>query len=293
MMSIKSRILLVSAASLLSLSACNADEHSKPAAASAHPAGGVAATVNGTPIGKDRVDMLLKQRAGMGQGDSPEARKAIIDQLAMQLLVSQEAVKKGLNKSSEVIDQIELTTQSILAKAFVQDYLKNNVISDDVLKAEYDTIKAKMTGSEYKARHILVEKEAEAKDIIAKLKKDPKSFDALAKKMSKDPGSKDKGGDLGWFDPRGMVPEFGAAVAKLAKGKITETPVKTQFGYHVIMLEDSRPLQVPPFEQVKPQLTQQAQEQNLKKLLEDLKSKAKIEITAAPAPAAAAAPAKK
>ena len=296
-MTIKSRILLVSAASLLTLSACNADEHSKTVtapAATAPAAGNVAATVNGTAIGKDRVDLLVKQRAGMGQPDSPEMRKAIIDQLAMQLIVSQEAIKKGLDKNPEVIDQIDLTKQSILANAFVQDYLKNNPVNDDMLKAEYDKIKAQMTGSEFKARHILVEKEAEAKDIIAKLNKNPKIFGALAKEKSKDPGSKDKGGDLGWFDPRGMVPEFGAAVAKLAKGKFTEEPVKSQFGYHVIMLDDSRPMQVPPFEQVKPQLTQQVQQQNLKKLVDDMKAKAKIEITAAPAaaPAAPAAPAK-
>ncbi|BCB27888.1 putative parvulin-type peptidyl-prolyl cis-trans isomerase [Sulfurimicrobium lacus] len=292
MMTIKSRILLVSAASLLTLSACNADESSKTAAAPA--AGNVAATVNGTAISKARVDLLVKQRAGMGQPDSPEMRKSIIDQLAMQMLVSQEATKKGLDKSPEVVDQIELTKQSILANAFVQDYIKSHPVTDDMLKAEYDKVKAEMTGTEYKARHILVGSEAEGKDIIAKLKKNPKAFDALAKEKSKDPGSKDKGGELGWFDPRGMVPEFGAAVAKLGKGKMTDEPVKTQFGYHVIVMEDSRPMQIPPLDQVKPQLTQKVQQEQLKSLIDDMKAKAKIEITAAPAeaPAAPAAPAK-
>lgn len=287
MMSIKSRILLASAASLLTLSACNADESTKNATPATKDA--AAATVNGTAISKNRVEMLIKQRTGMGQPDNAETRKSIIDQLAMQLLVSQEALKKGLDKNPEVIDQIDLTRQSILANAFVQDYIKNNTVSDDVLKAEYDKIKAQMTGSEFKARHILVEKEAEAKDIIAKLKKDLKAFDKLAKDKSKDPGSKGQGGDLGWFDVRSMVPEFGAAVSKLGKGKFTEEPVKTQFGYHVILLEDSRPMQVPPFEQVKPGLAQQVQQQNLKKLVDDMKAKAKIEITNAPAPAAAPA----
>jgi peptidyl-prolyl cis-trans isomerase C len=287
MMSIKSRILLASAASLFTLSACNADESAKNATPATKDA--AAATVNGTAISKNRVEMLVKQRTGMGQPDNAETRKSIIDQLAMQLLVSQEALKKGLEKNPEVMDQIELTRQSILANAFVQDYIKNNPVSDDMLKAEYDKIKAQMTGSEYKARHILVEKEADAKDIIAKLKKDLKAFDKLAKEKSKDPGSKGQGGDLGWFDVRSMVPEFGAAVTKLAKGKFTEEPVKTQFGYHVIMLEDSRPMQVPPFEQVKPGLAQQVQQQNLKKLVDDMKAKAKIEITEAPAPAAAPA----
>jgi peptidyl-prolyl cis-trans isomerase C len=284
MMSIKSRILLASAASLLTLSACNADESAKTATPATKDA--TAATVNGTAISKNRVDLLVKQRSGMGQGDNAETRKAIIDQLAMQLLVSQEALKKGLDKSPEVIDQMDLTKQSILANAFVQDYIKNNPVSDDMLKAEYDKIKAQMTGSEYKARHILVEKEADAKDIIAKLKKDIKAFEKLAKEKSKDPGSKAQGGDLGWFDVRSMVPEFGEAVAKLAKGEFTKEPVKSQFGYHVIMLEDSRPMQPPPFDQVKPGLSQQVQQQNLKKLVDDMKAKAKIEIMDAPAPAA-------
>ena len=284
MMSIKSRILLASAASLLTLSACNADEPAKGASKEA-----VAATVNGTPISQNRVNLLMQQRGGgMGQQpDTPEARKAVIDQLAMQMLVSQEAVKKGLDKTAEVKDQMELTRQSILASAFVQDYMKNNPVSDDALKAEYDKIKAQMTGTEFKARHILVKTEASAKDIIAKLKKDPKAFEKLAKEKSEDPGSKANGGDLGWFDPRGMVPEFSAAVAKLEKGKFTQEPVKSQFGYHVIMLEDSRPLQLPPMEQIKPQLSQQIQQQNLKKLVDDMKAKAKIEITEAPAAPAA------
>lgn len=282
-MSIKSRILLVSAVSLLGLSACNSKTGITPTA------GDIAATVNGTPISKDSVDQIVGQRIAMGQADSTETRKAIINQLAMQMLVSQEAIKKNLDKTPEAINQIKLTQQSILANAFVQDYTKNNPVSDDILKAEYDKIKAQMSGTEYKARHILVDKEAEAKHIIAKLKINAKQFDSLAKEYSKDPGSKDKGGDLGWFDPRGMVPEFGAAVAKLEKGKFTLEPVKTQFGYHVILLEDSRTKQAPTFEQVKPQLAKNVQEQNLKKLIDDMMAKAKIEITASPA----VAPAKK
>ena len=279
-MSIKSRILLVSAASLLSLSACNVDEHSKTTIT--HATGDVAATVNGTPIGKDSVDQIVGQRIAAGQADSPETRKAIINQLAMQMLVSQEAIKKNLDKAPEVVDQVKLTQQSILANAFVEDYIKNNPVSDDILKAEYDKITAQMPSTEYKARHILVDKEAEAKNIIAQLKKNTRQFDKLAKENSKDPGSKNKGGELGWFDPQSMVPEFGAAVAKLEKGKFTLEPVKTQFGYHVILLEDSRAKQPPTFEQVRPQLSKRTQEQNLKKLIDDLMAKAKIEIIALP-----------
>ncbi|WP_295749634.1 peptidylprolyl isomerase [Undibacterium sp.] len=288
-MLIKSRVVLTSAVALLALSACNSKDADKTAAAgaSASPAA-VAATVNGTAISQKQVEMILKQQASQGMPDNAESRKMIIDNLAMQLIVAQEAAKKGLDKTPDVADQLEMIKQSVLADAYVQDYMKTNTVTDEMLTAEYDKIKAQAAGNQYKARHILVEKEADAKDIIAKLKKDPKAFDALAKAKSKDPGSKDKGGDLGWFDPRGMVPEFGAAVAKLEKDKFTEEPVKSQFGYHVIMLEDTRANPIPTLEQVKPRLTQQVQQQNMKKMLDDMKAKAKIEITAAPAVAAPA-----
>jgi peptidyl-prolyl cis-trans isomerase C len=272
----QSRILIISAVSVLTLSACNPTDQPKAA---------VAATVNGTAISQSRVDLLVKQGTSQGQPDNPELRKKIIDQLSMQFLISQEAVKKGIDKKPEVLDQIDLTRQSILTNAFVQDYMKSSPVTDDMVKAEYEKIKAQMTGSEYKARHILVDTEAEAKDIIAKLKKNPKAFESLAKAKSKDTGSKDSGGDLGWFDPRAMVPEFGAAVAKLTKGQFTQEPVKSQFGYHVILLEDSRPKMIPPLDQVKPQLQKQVQQQNLQKLFDDMKAKAKIEIVQAAAPA--------
>jgi peptidyl-prolyl cis-trans isomerase C len=249
------------------------------------------ATVNGIAISKNRVDMIAKQGASAGQPETPELRKSIIDKLTMQTLVAQEAIKKGLDKLPEVNEQIEVIRQSVLANAYVQDFIKNNPVSDDALKAEYERIKATITGSEYKARHILVEKESEAKDIIAKLKKDAGSFEKLAKEKSKDAASKVRGGDLGWFDLNGMVPEFGAAVSSLEKGKFTQEPVKTQYGYHVILLDDSRPIEAPPLEEVKPVLSQQLQQQNLKKQLDDLKAKAKIEIAGAPAPAAPATPA--
>ena len=286
MISSNSRILLASAVSLLVLSACNPDDKAKSAVAPAvkEPA---AATVNGIAIAKSRVDMIVQQGLAAGQPDSPEARKGIIEKLAMQTLAADEAIKKGLDKSPEIMAQIDLIRQSVLANAYVQDLIKNSTASDDMLKAEYEKIKAKITGTEYKARHILVEKEAEAKDIIAKLKKDPGLFEKLAMEKSKDAGSKARGGELGWFDLSRMVPEFGAAASKLEKGAITQEPVKTQFGYHVIQLEDSRPIEAPPFEEVKPQLAQHLQQQNVQKQMEDLKAKAKIEIVDAPAAAPA------
>jgi peptidyl-prolyl cis-trans isomerase C len=286
MMPRKSRILLACAASMLVVSACNPDDKAKSAAGPAVKEA-VAATVNGIAISKNRVDMIVKQGLASGQPDSPELRKGIIDKLAMQTLIAEEAVKKGLDKSAEVLDQIDLTRQSILANAYVQDLLKNSAASEEALKAEYEKIKATISGTEYKARHILVEKEGEAKEIIAKLKKDPASFAKLAMDKSKDTGSKASGGELGWFDLSRMVPEFGAAVSKLDKGAITQAPVKTQYGYHVIQVEDSKPIEAPPFEEVKPQLAQHLQQQSVKKQMDDLKAKAKIEIVEAPvAPAA-------
>lgn len=298
-MLIKSRFVIGSAMAVLALTAC-----SKPADKPADAAQSViAATVNGKPISKKQVDMIMKQQAAQGMPDNPEMRKMVIDNLAMASLVAQEAVKKGLDKSGDVADQLEMMKTNVLAQGFVDDYLKNNAVTDADYAAEYAKVKEATAGNEFSARHILVEKEADAKAIIAKLKKDVKQFAALAKAQSKDPGSKDKGGELGWFDPRGMVPEFGAAVAKLEKGKFTEEPVKSQYGYHVIVLDDSRAKEAPTLEQVKPRLTQQIQQQNLKKFLDGLKEKAKIEIigekaasasaaaSAAPASAPAAAPA--
>ena len=296
-MSIKSRVVLGSAVALFVLSACNDKDKaaSAPAAASTAAATATetkevaAATVNGTAISKKQLDQIMQQQAAQGMPDNPETRKMVIDNLAMQILVAQEAATKGLDKAPEVKEQLEMARLSILANSFVKDYMKTAVVSDEALKAEYEKFKAAQSGNEYKARHILVATEEEAKAIIAKLKKDPKAFEALAKSKSKDPGSKDKGGDLGWFNAKNMVPEFGNAVAKLSKGQMTEEPVKSQFGFHVITLDDSRPLAVPPLEEVKAGMSQQLQQQNLKKMLDDLKAKAKIEITAPPAAVAPAA----
>jgi peptidyl-prolyl cis-trans isomerase C len=284
---IRSGILLASAASLLALGACNPAKDAKPADQAAK--GPAAATVNGTAISQQTVDMIARQGAAAGRPDTPESRKAIIDQLALQMVVAEEAIKKGLDKTPEIAEQIDAMKQSVLANAYVQDFIKNNAVTDLQVAAEYERIKATITGSEYKARHILVEKESEARDIIARLRKEPGAFARLAMEKSKDPGSKARGGDLGWFDPKGMVPEFGAAVSKLEKGKFTQEPVRTQFGYHVILLEDSKPIEAPPLEEVKPQLTQRLQQQKVKTHLDALKAGAKIEMVGASAPAQAPA----
>jgi peptidyl-prolyl cis-trans isomerase C len=279
--------LLASAVSLFALAACGPAKDAKPAEGA--PTGPAAATVNGVTISQRTVDLIAKQGASSGRPDTPEARKSIVDQLVLQVLVAQEAVKKGLDKTPEVAEQLEAIRQSVLANAYVQDFVKTNAVSDEALKAEYERIKATMSGTEYKARHILVAKEGEAKEIIARLKKDPGAFAKLAAERSKDPGSAARGGDLGWFDLRGMVPEFGAAVSKMEKGKITEEPVKSQFGYHVIQLEDSKPIEAPPLDEVKAQLSQQLQQQAVKKQLDTLKAAAKIELVGGSTPAAPAA----
>ncbi len=279
MIVISPRIILASVISLLVLSACNSDQQAKPSTPTAKEA--VEATVNGIAISKSRVDLIAKQSANAGQPDSPEVRKSIIDQLIVQTLVADEAVKKGLDKSQEFREQVDLLRQSALADAYVQNFIKTNSVSDEMLKAEYERIKGSI-GNEYKARHILVKTDAEARDIIAKLQKDPASFAKLAQEKSSDTASKTNGGDLGWFDPRRMAPEFGAAVQALEKGKVTDEPVVTSFGYHVIVLDDSRPIEAPALEGIKTGLTQQIQQQALMKHLDGLKANAKIEISKVP-----------
>lgn len=289
-MLMKSRVLIIGAASVLALSACTKKDTTTvttPSATGAKET--VVATVNGTPIYSGVVDMMVKERTAQGQPDSPELRKMIIENLAMQSMVAGEASKKGLDKSPEVTRQMDMLRQSLLANAFVQDYIKSNPVTDEMVKAEYDKMNSKVGGDEFKARHILVKTEAEAKDIIAKLKKDMKQFGAIAKDKSQDPGSKVNGGDLGWFNPAGMVPEFGAAVKAQKKGDVSEAPVKSQFGFHVIVVDDSRPITPPPLEQVKEQLKQQVQREKLKAFFDDLKAKAKIDIVGEAKPAAAPA----
>jgi len=277
---------LASALALLALGACGPAKDGDPAAK-----GPAAATVNGKAISARIVDTLAKQGAGQGRPDTPQTRRAIIDQLALQMLAADEAVKKGLDKSPLVAEEIETIRQSILANAYVQDLIKSSPVTEDMVKAEYERIKATVSGTEYKARHILVEKESEARDIIARLRKDPGAFAKLAKEKSMDTGSKARGGDLGWFDARRMVPEFGAAVGKLEKGKLTQEPVRSQYGYHVIALDDAKPIEAPPLEEVRPQLTQQLEQQNVSKRLEALKAGAKIEVVGASAASPAPTPA--
>ena len=191
-------------------------------------------------------------------------------------MLAQAATKAGIDKDPEVIQQTELAKESVLAGAFVQDYAKNHPISDDQLQQEYDKLKAHLGTKEYKARHILVDTEAEAKAIIAQLGKKG-NFDKIAKEKSKDAGSAANGGELEWAVPTNFVPPFAKAMVDLKKGEYTKVPVKSQFGWHIIKLDDVRDLKVPTFEELKPQLLQRMQQQSIKDYIADLRSKAKIE----------------
>jgi peptidyl-prolyl cis-trans isomerase C len=217
-------------------------------------------------------DFMLKERLAQGAPDSPELRNAIKEELNTRELLVREAKKANLDKNPDVKQQMDLAGQTVLVRAYVQDWIKKNPIPDAELKKEYDTIKAQMGDKEYKVKHILVEKEDEAKDVIAQLQKGAK-FDELAKARSKDPGSKDRGGDLDWNAPGGFVKPFSDAMIATPKGKFTATPVQTQFGYHVILVEDVRDAKVPSFDEVKPQLQQRVQAAYLDKYFKELRAK--------------------
>jgi peptidyl-prolyl cis-trans isomerase C len=234
------------------------------------------AIVNGKAVPSARVEALAQQIARSGRPVTPEMQGQLRDEVIAREIFIQEAQKQGLDTTEDFKTQMELARQTILIRELFANYQKASPITDADLKAEYDRFAAANGGKEYRARHILVEKEDEAKAIIAQLKKGGK-FDEIAKKSSKDPGSGAKGGDLDWAAPGNFVAEFSDAMTKLAKGKTTETAVKTQFGYHIIRLDDVRDAQLPKFEEVKPQIAQQLQQQKMTKYQDDLRAKAKVE----------------
>jgi peptidyl-prolyl cis-trans isomerase C len=226
-------------------------------------------------IPSTRVDAMVKQMTAQGQKDTPELRNMIREELINREIFTQEAEKRGLADSAEFKSQMEFARQQILIRTLVQDYAKGVKPNEADVKAEYEKQKTAMGDKEYRARHILVEKEDEAKKVVTDLKAG-KKFEELAKK-SKDPGSAAKGGDLDWAAPGNYVPEFSAAMTKLQKGQYTQEPVKSQFGYHVIRLDDVREAKVPPMEQVKPQIEEMLTQKKLAEFQKELKDKAKIQ----------------
>ena len=234
------------------------------------------AIVNGKPVPKARADALAAQVTKSGRPITPEVSNQIKDEVIAREIFMQEAGKRGLEGSDDYKNQMELARQTILIRALFADFQDKNPVTDADAKAEYDKYVAANAGKEYRARHILVAKEEEATAIIANLKKGAK-FEDLAKKQSKDPGSGANGGDLDWANAKSYVPEFSEAMVKLTKGQTTQTAVKSQFGFHVIRLDDVRDAQLPKFDDVKAQIQQQMQQERLSKFQDDLRSKAKVE----------------
>jgi peptidyl-prolyl cis-trans isomerase C len=245
------------------------------APALAAPAPARVATVNGVAISKAQVDVIVKAQTQQGKPDSEELRASILDRLIEMEVLAQEAGKKGLGKNPELQAQLEIQKLQALANAFVQDYAKKHPVSDAVAKAEYDKLRSESGEKDYKARHILLETEAEAKGIIAKLKNGEK-FEELAK-ASKDTGTKDNGGELDWSTANGYVKPFSDAMVKLEKGQYTDMPVQSQFGWHVISLDDTRPAKYPEFDEVKAELKQSLQQPELQKMVKALRANAKVE----------------
>jgi peptidyl-prolyl cis-trans isomerase C len=234
------------------------------------------AIVNGKPVPKSRLDSLVSQVERSGQKIPAEQMGRARDEVVMREIFAQEAQRRGLAASAEFAAQIELARQSILIRELFEDHRKKNPVTDAEAQVEYNKFKAQATGQEFRARHILVEKEDEAKGLIAQIKGGA-SFEELAKKHSKDPGSGANGGDLDFAKPESYVPEFGQAMSALKKGEMTQTPVKTQFGFHIIRLEDTREAQFPAFDDVKAQLKQRLEQAKMQKYQDDLRKAAKTD----------------
>lgn len=284
-----SRILMAALSGLLILTGCQAKSGSTPSATSSAQEtsadmGKAALTVNGEAIPQAMVDDMVKQRTAPGQPAAPDLVQSVKDDLVARTLAAQAAVNDGLNKQPDTAAQVALARETVLARAYLQNYAKTHPITDAQLQAEYNKLKQQVGDKEYKVRHILVKDPQQAQDIIKQLNNGG-NFAALAKKYSIDPGSKDNGGDLDWITPNSVVKPFADAMVKLKKGEHSQQPVKTEYGYHVIELDDTRDVKAPPFDQVKPQLMQRMQQEKVVKALDDLKAKAKI-VDNSPAPKA-------
>jgi len=233
------------------------------------------ATVNGKPIKQTLVDYIVKDAAAKGKQIDDKTRASIVENLIVNELLDQQAQASGVTQSADFVAKQELSLRELRINAYIEEYLKKNPIDDQALRAEYDKLKSQLGGREYKASHILVKIEDEARNIIAQLGKGT-DFAKLAKEQSTDPGTRDNGGDLGWFQPETMVKEFSDAAMQLQKDGYTTEPVKTEFGWHVIKLADIRDSQPPAFEALKNEIRGDMQRQQLAKLVDSLRSKASI-----------------
>lgn len=265
------------AVSTITLMACAGD----PGQPSSSSSGNAIAVVNGVSIPEKFADVIIAEQRARGAPDDQNMKDNIRKDLIRRELLVQAATTVGIDKRADTLAKQNLARQNVLIGDYVQDWIKNNPPTDDEIKQEYDSIKEKLGAQkEYHARHVLVKTEAEAKSLIAQLKKGAK-FATLAKK-SLDPGSKDNGGDLGWANPAMFVPPFSEAMMKLDKGQYTTEPVKTDFGYHVILLEEMREVQSPPLEEVKSELQQRLQQKKWQAYVDQLEKDAKVsEVTEA------------
>jgi peptidyl-prolyl cis-trans isomerase C len=244
----------------------------KPAAAQ----GPNIATVNGVAVPRARQDLLMQQQAGRGMPDNEQTRAMVREELINREILAQEAQKSGLAKNPEVQTQVDMARQEVLVSAYIRDWVRKHPVTDAEVQKEYERAKAQAGDKEYKARHILVETEDQAKSMIAELKKGAK-FEDLASKNSKDPGSAQRGGDLDWNVPSTFDRQFSDAMVNLEKGKYTETPVRTRFGFHVIQLDDVRTVKFPALNEVRQRISQQLTQNRVEELVKSLRAKAKVE----------------
>jgi peptidyl-prolyl cis-trans isomerase C len=248
----------------------------KKAAASSGKSASGKVVVNGVTIPQSRIDAMNKELTQQGQPDTAERQAAVREELVNREVLAQAALKRGLDKNADVQAQMDMAKQAVLVRALFESEIKANPITDADLQKQYEQFKGSMGTNEYKVSHILVDKEEDAKAIIDQVNKGG-DFAKIAKEKSKDPGSKDNGGDLDWGPSARYVKPFADAVTSQPKGKISAAPVKTDFGYHVIRVDDVRPLKVPEFAEVKEQFRQRAQQQQIQKMVMDLRSKAKVD----------------
>ncbi|TGP42894.1 peptidylprolyl isomerase [bacterium M00.F.Ca.ET.228.01.1.1] len=233
------------------------------------------AVVNGTPIPKARADALIEQLVHQGQQNSSQLQMAVREELVNREVLMQEALRRGLQNRPDIKAQIAVAQQTVVLRALIEDFVKKNTPSDAEVTARYNALIKDAGGKEYHLHHILVDNEQQAKDLIAKIKGGA-SFEELAKQFSKDPGSGKNGGDLDWSDPKAYVPEFANAATHLQKGQMSDEPVHTQFGWHIIRVDDVRNI-TPPLEQVRAQIVQQIQQEKLQAFEEGLRKNAKIQ----------------
>ena len=275
------RILAAAALAIPALAFAQGAEKdgAKPAAKDSSKAAakaGAAVTVNGVAVPRTRVDALMLQQRARGAPDNEQTRASVRDELVNRELLMQEAQKTGVGKTPEVLGQLDLARQEIIISAYLREWARKHPVTDADVQKEYDRVRAEQGDKEYRARHILVETEDQAKSVIAELKKGGK-FEELASKNSKDPGSKDRGGDLDWHNPGDFDKQFSEVMVKLDKGKYTEMPVRTRYGFHIIQLDDVRSGRFPALADVKPRIQQQLVQNRIDELVRELRAKAKVQ----------------